>query len=206
MKLVLSILLSVIFLSSCTEESDAFIRDKTTNEGSIKNGVYTSKQFGWSIKIPPSWEIITSSSEIDEVRKLGRAMMDDANLDLPQSNQPVKLLFAKKNDSSIVAIAEKFAPNNNVSIEQQAYAQKQVITKMYDAQGLPIMESGIDEGILGGEKCGVVRFAIGQKPLQLLQLYYVLKRKGYWFSIIATFDNDQDRDEIYEALNGCTFN
>jgi hypothetical protein len=205
MKLALSIFLSVTVLTSCAEESDAFIRDKTTNEGSIKNGVYTSKQFGWSIKIHPSWEIITSSSEFDDVRKLGRAMIDDANLDLPQSKEPVKLLFAKKNVSSIVAIAEKIAPNNNVSIEQQAYAQKQVITKMYDTQGFPIMESGIDEGTLGGEKCGVVRFVIGQKPLQLWQLYYVFKRKGHWLSIIATFDNNTDRDEIYEALNGCTF-
>ena len=205
MKLALSIFLSVTGLTSCAEESDAFIRDKTTNEGSIKNGVYTSKQFGWSIKVPPSWEVVTSSSEIDEVRKLGRAMIEEANVDVAQGIEPIKLLYAKKGFSSIVAVAEKFTANNNFSIEQQAYAQKQVITKMYDTQGLPIMESKVDDGILGGEKCGIVRIVIGQKPNQFFQIFYIFERKGYCFSIITSFDNNTDRDEIYEALNGCTF-
>ena len=206
MRLVLSILLLVTVLSSCAEESDAFIQDEITNEGSIKNGVYTSNKFGWSIKIPDSWEVVTSTSEIDEVRKLGRAMIEEANVDIAQGIEPIKLLYAKKGFSSIVAVAEKFAANNNVSIEQQAYAQKQVITKMYDTQGLPVMESKVDDGLLGGEKCGIVRIVIGQKPNQFFQIFYIFERKGYWFSIITSFDNNADRDEIYESLNGCTFN
>jgi len=206
MKLVLSILLSVYLLASCAEESDSLIHEKTANEGSIKGRVYTSEKFGWSINIPDSWEIVTSTSEIDEIRELGRAMINDTDVDVPQGVEPIKLLYAKKGLASIIAIAERNTLKNDVSISQQAYAQKQVITKMYDTQGFLIMESKVDEGILGGKECGIVRFVVGQKPNQFFQIYYVFKMKEYWFSIVATSDNNEDRDEIYKAINECTFN
>jgi hypothetical protein len=68
------------------------------------------------------------------------------------------------------------------------------------------MESAVDEGTLDGKECGVVRIVIGQKPDQFFQLFYVFRIKEHWFSIVASFDNNEDRDEIYEAINGCTFN
>jgi hypothetical protein len=67
------------------------------------------------------------------------------------------------------------------------------------------MESKVDEGHLGGKKCGVVRIVLGQKPDQLFQIFYIFRIEEYWLSIITSFESE-DRDEIYQAINGCTFN
>ena len=196
--------LIVILISSCSRD-DASLLSPSTSEGTITDGIYSSEQFGWTIKIPPSWEIVTSNTDFDTIRREGRKMMNEAEVNVPEANKPIKLLFAKRDDSSLAVIAEKILPRNDVSIMRQTELQKEMILKTYENSGISIIDSKVDEGDLGGQPCGITRIAINaDNPFG--QVYYTFKRRGYWLSMVVTFTDPILRDEIYEALNGCTFN
>lgn len=194
-----------LLINSCDNENNALIRDKTASEGSITDGIYSSKQFGWSIKVPRSWEVVTSSSEVDEIRQEGRKMINDVNPNVPQGNKPVQLLFAKKNMSSFVAIAEKLEDSETLDLNHQVHAQKKLLTDVYESQGIPVVESKVEEGLLDGVECEILTLAMGDRENLLGQLYYLVKRRGYLLIFCITFDNKADRDEIYESLNDCKF-
>ena len=194
-----------LFINSCDNENNALIRDKTASEGSITDGIYSSKQFGWSMKVPRSWEVDTSSSKMDEIRQEGRKMINDVDPNVPQGNKPVQLLFAKKNMSSFIAIAEKLGNNETIDLTLQAYAQKKLLTDAYESQGIPVVESKVEAGLLDGVECEILTLAMGDRENLLGQLFYILQRRGYVLTFCITFDNKADRDEIYESLNDCKF-
>lgn len=90
MKINLTILLFLMTLISCKTDPN-----KQIDEGKINEGIYYSKEIGWTMKIPNGWEITHRSTLEERTEKGLDAVNETAGIDYDVSGLKQLLNFQK---------------------------------------------------------------------------------------------------------------
>ena len=206
MKVRLLLLLLIFSLFSCSEDSGSSPLKGFIDKGSVKDGIYTNKHFGWSIKLPQKWEVDYSSEGIKEIMEIGSEFSDEAGY-ARSVEKYIKLFFVQKNDSTFTSFAVKITEENDVSIEEKINKLERQTRKVYKtilgSSGLIDLKA--NEGNLSGQRCGIVKCSILISDEVVCEtLQYVFKRNGYWLYISAHYEPIES-DDVYRSIVECTF-
>lgn len=213
MKLLICIFLSVAMIGcrQSTKIPDNF------DYGETENGVYRNAYFGFEISIPGKWAV-QSKEEMKKIRETGQKVIEKTNKDLASKIRPGDIgntmLFAAykiKTDSvsvefnpSIIIIAENLEMMTGIKkgTDYLSNVRKLMLESGMGYQVAPVFTS---------EKIGDKEFDrlkisknVGE-TMDIKQYYYVTLEKGFALSFVASFDTDQQKEELMDILNGIKF-
>lgn len=221
MKIVNKILIIVCILAvltACHKSKDEEIEEvqqaeelavkiektKTLTPGEIINETYTNDYLGLNIDIPKTWTVATKE-ELEMVLNTGEAILNEEEVVLAETEivtlfgvfkYPLKEQVLM--NPSIIMNAEKLDPNIGlITGEDYLLASRDVLSETK----LPYeFGDSIEEVELAGKIFDKMTARIVTESLTVNQLYYATVIEGYAINIIATYTEDEGKDEILSVL------
>ena len=211
-KLIFIILIwSLALLSGCGKKANDEI-----DLGSVTDSIYRNEYFGFSVALPPDWNI-QDQDTIQENSNRGQKMLagDDKNLEatLKAAEMTTFTLFAAlkhpfgapvQYNPNISCIAERVSHLPGIKKGQDYLFHSK---KLLESSQLQIhFPSEISTESLGGMDFGVMHTEIPITGMTVRQKYYAAIIKGYSLGFVVSFTNDSEKSLLQDILETITFN
>ncbi len=194
----ITVLLVILFsITSCGQIDP----NKQIDEGKVENKIYSSKEIGWTIKIPNNWTVISREQNEDYQQKGLKAMEDFVDGEIDVSSLRNLIGFKKDQFNMFQSTSEPFEVEFEGEWEQNNAGLKELIYNTYLGQGIKadstatkiIKVDGLDfhsyEFTIYSPKGGVI----------LKQLIYDRLINGFDFGININYNNESDKNEMLET-------
>lgn len=193
----------VILFTSC-EKIDP---NKQIDEGEFKNNIYSSKEIGWTIKIPEKWKIISrKQNEANEKRGL-EAINKTIEGEIDASKLKNLIGFKKNRFNLFQSTSEPFKLEYEGEWEGNNIEIKKMLYRTYLSQGIKA-DSTITKIInIDGFDFYSYEFTIRSPKgdVILRQLMYSRLINGFDFGVNINYNNESDKKEMLNVWLNSTF-
>ncbi len=190
-----------IFVSSCNIDPN-----KQVDEGKVINEYYSSDEIGWTIKIPNDWNIMTKN-KLDKNQDKGMEYIEET-IDTVVDYSGLKHLISFQKDKGNVfqSTSEPFELEYAGEWEESNRYLYQVIYETYQNQGIRVDTSSTIASI-DGLKFDLFKIKMynPQGKLILNQDMYSRLINGYGFSVILSYNNRKDKQEMMDVWTNSKF-
>jgi hypothetical protein len=206
--------LFVIILFSCNDSRKI---PENFDYGKVENGVYKNSFFDFELPIPVGWNV-QSREQNDKIGEEGRKIIGEHNKELSEKiktdevNSATLLAVFKYRDDTVV---KQYNPSFGMIAENLGKFSGSKTAKNYLERAKSLMQqSGIPYHFapdITTEKLGNKEFALLKLTatykgnVDVDQLYYCCIEKGFALSLIASFGNDEQRNELLNILSNIRF-
>lgn len=204
MKSVSIFLACIAFVAVSCGEADP---NKQIDEGNVKDRIYESKQIGWSIEIPKGWTIV-SRDKLEANDQRGKDAIEkvyEGEIDTKGLKHLIS--FQKDKFNVFASTSEPFQEEFPGEYEQNNMALNNLLYETFAGQGIRIDTSSGKEPIQGLEfNTFYSTIYSGDGKVILKQTLYSQLINGHDFGVTLSYNNDQDKKTMVDALKNSRFN
>ena len=195
----------IILLSFCS--CGQIDPNKQIDEGKVENNIYSSKEIGWTIKIPENWKVI-SREQNEKYQEKGLDAVEnmvDGNIDVSAMKN---LIGFQKNQFNIFqSTSEPFEIEYEGEWEENNTGLKELIYNTYLQQGIKIDSTETKIVKIDGLDFHSYSFTIfGPKGEVILnQIIYSRLINGLDFGVNINYNNVSDKKVMLDAFLNSKF-
>ncbi|MEN8217768.1 MAG: hypothetical protein ABFS56_15650 [Pseudomonadota bacterium] len=176
-------------------------------EGQIVDGIYKNNRFGWEFPIPKGWKPL-SKAEIESLEGKGKKAIEDSyGTEITMSHVPL-LNLRKDLSNAFTSTAQAYHPKEDGNYRAGQETVFEIIKNTYRLSlGVPIDYHRTQETI-GGlefEALHITMYSPDKQTVIVRQIMYNRLIGDSSLFISVTYNNDQDKKSILEALSKSRF-
>ncbi|TDG37620.1 hypothetical protein EZJ43_00545 [Pedobacter changchengzhani] len=202
MKNYLTLFLLFPLILCCTQSKPV----KNVDEGDVKADVYTSKEIGWSIKIPDGWDII-STDKMQVTAEIGKDAIEKTSGTKVDMSSLKNLISFKKNQFNLFSsTSQPFKEAYPGEYLENVKDLNKVIFDTYRSKGIDV-DSLSGNAVIGGLafKTFEIKLFSKDKKRILNQIMFSRLINGFDFGVNINFNNETDRDMMLKAWKESNF-
>lgn len=207
-----SYFLLTILIAGCSGKSEP----QDFDYGRVENGVYSNSYFNFKMSVPPGW-IIQTKEQTDALMKEGGELIagDDQNLKSVLKASEVNvasLLYVSQYEQGA---AVDYNPSMLMNAENVKKSPGIKSGKDYLFQARRILEQSqmkydhldkeFSKETIGGIDFYKMNAEVTYLGINIKQVYYSTIRKGFSLNIIASFVDDDQKNELWKYIQSVKF-
>lgn len=196
-------------------------KHKTTNIdfGTFKNNRYVNTFFELELPIPEGWEVLSENQNRQLMTQSDELLADNENKEFQKNIETSKhltviLLTASPNklddtsngfNANLILLAENLSNNEQIKTANEYLL---FTRRMLDGNPIPKnypYQSLIKQNI-GGKEWVSLRVDFPAQAVEYSQEYYSILKNNYALTVILTYDNEQQKEQLMSCLSSLTFN
>lgn len=210
---ILTIILFATIAANCFSQSKLVDFDY----GRIENSTYLNSYFNFEIAIPADW-IVQNKEQMESLKKAGTDLVVGDNTNLKAAFKATEinsanLLFvyqyergaAVEYNPSFLMVAENIKDFPGIKTGSDYLFQARRLMEQaqikYDYLDTEFVKESIDGVDFYKMNAEIVYMGIGIK-----QIYYASILKGFSLTVIISFTNDEQKNNLLTAINSMKFN
>lgn len=191
---------------TCLINSCKIDPNKQVDEGKVENEYYTSEEIGWTIRIPSGWRIMLKN-QMDKNQDRGMELVQET-IDTVVDYSGLKHLisFQKNKGNVFQSTSEPFELEYEGEYEEANQFIKLLITEIYQNQGIKV-DTTSSTARIDNLKFDLFKIKMynPQGELILNQDMYTRLINDYMFSVILSYNNIDDKNEMMEVWTNSKF-
>ena len=191
----------LFMLSACSQKE----RSQDLDEGTLEDGLYTSAELGWSIRIPPGWEVMSKDVLAQKTRDGLEYVADAIGTEVDYSGIKFHVSFQKDDSNSFQSTSELF-DIDSVPWEENNKMVKEALFDTYYHRGIPA-DTSSTTAVIDGLNFDLFRVKIFNRRGNVILNQDICSRliSGYAFSVIVNYNNESDRQVMEKAFRESAF-
>ncbi|WP_343747708.1 hypothetical protein [Fluviicola sp.] len=192
---------ALLSLSSCMQPA------KKTDEGKIRGHNYSSKEIGWTIKIPQGWEVLDLKKVREADKKGVKAMEKVINRKIDYHTIRNLISFQSNPYNIFRSNSKPFNMKYKEEWEDSLGKMKRIIYDTYQNLGITIDTSETTIKRIDGLDFYRYDFIIfdPKGKATLKQINYCRLINGFSFGVSISYNNEKDKNEMLKAFKESTF-
>lgn len=201
MRIIKLSLIVLVTLISCKTDPN-----KQVDEGQINEGIYQSKEIGWTMEIPKGWKITQRDILEERTEKGLDAINESAGIDYDARGLKQLINFQKDRAHVFQSTSEPFKLQYEGEWEENNRGIKELLYETYDSRGIKIDTSSSKEKIdnLEFEVFHITMFGPAGKVI-LYQDMYGRHINGYDFGVNLNYINEKEKNEMLKVWKNSKF-
>ena len=199
-------LIFTLIAFTCLINSCKIDPNKQVDEGKVENEYYTSEEIGWTIQIPSGWRIMLKN-QMDKNQDRGMELVQET-IDTVVDYSGLKHLisFQKNKGNVFQSTSEPFELEYDGEYEETNQFIKLLITETYQNQGIKV-DTTSSTARIDNLKFDLFKIKMynPQGELILNQDMYTRLINDYMFSVILSYNNIEDKNEMMEVWTNSKF-
>ncbi len=210
---LIGILFLTIFLGSCNAQD----QPKNFDYGRVDSSKYVNSFFDFELTIPTDW-VVQTKEQMEDLTKKGKEIVagDD-------SNMKAVLKASEINSASLLSVfqfergaAVDYNPSFSIVAENIKNSPGIKTGSDYLFQAKRLMEQSqlkynyidkeFEKEVINGTEFYKMNAEIKYMGLNIKQIYFVTIQKGFSFIAIASFINDEQKQDLMKSINSMKFN
>lgn len=191
---------------TCLINSCKIDPNKQVDEGKVENEYYTSEEIGWTIQIPSGWRIMLKN-QMDKNQDRGMELVQET-IDTVVDYSGLKHLisFQKNKGNVFQSTSEPFELEYEGEYEEANQFIKLLITETYQNQGIKV-DTTSSTARIDNLKFDLFKIKMYNPQGQLIlnQDMYTRLINDYMFSVILSYNNLDDKNEMMEVWTKSKF-
>ena len=177
-------------------ESDA---NEQIDEGKVEENIYTSREVGWTIKIPKGWTVV-SKDRLEELDEKGRKAFENVGESIDSSGLKHLISFSRKKYNLFQSTAEPFDLEYEGEWEENNSALRDLLLVTYKDQGLRAEATEISIEDVGGLRFQKYEITIYSPKGNVIlnQLMYSRLINGLDFGVSLSSNNERSEEHTSE--------
>jgi len=208
----IAILLLIICFAACNDKTK--IPDEF-DYGKIEHGVYSNKFFNFEIQLPAGWTV-QSKQMVDELQDRGTDAIAAKNKKLASQLKAsevnvANLLMVSKNpyadhptefNYSFAISAENLAAHPQLKTAEKYLDQAK---NLMQQSGAYHSFSEYSKEMIGNREFTRMENIVNARGVDVRLSYYVLVEKGFSLLMMITYDTEENKGKLKEAINRIKF-
>lgn len=200
------LLFLLIACSEVDETKEITVENPKVEEIEIKGEQFNNQEVGWTIIIPEGWHVLSTDATNASVENGKEIILKSTQMELNYDGLRQLVNFQKDSYNQFLSSYEPFEVEYEGEWEKNNTIASRFLYETFKNQGI-ILDSSSTTHKIDDLNFNLFHLTLYSKDNEVIMYEDVYSRliNGYDFSVVLTYNNDEDRKVLETALNHSKF-